>query len=95
MWARIGGVVVVAFLALVALTAYRNVFADDAAVRAQAEKLARDKAGCGASCTVTRMEGSRGVLTETLTFTFGSSGTVTMKCRRAYIAFGAYTCSAS
>ena len=94
MWQRIGWVVVVGFLVLVAITAYRNVFADDAAVRAQAEKQARHKAGCGASRTVTRIEGSRGVLTETLIYTFGSRGAVTMKCRRAYIAFGDYACAA-
>jgi hypothetical protein len=94
-WQRVTLAIVIAFLALVAWTAYRNVFADDRAVRAQAEKLARDTAGCGASCTIARLEGSRGMLGETITFTMHPTGTITVKCRRAYIAFGDYACTAA
>jgi len=93
-WQRVGWVFVIAFLALTAVTAYRNVFADDAAVRAKAEALARDRAGCGASCALTRTEGSRGVLTETLEYTFVHAGVITVTCRRPYIAFGDYACAA-
>jgi hypothetical protein len=94
-WQRITWAIVIAFLALVAVTAYRNVFADDSAVRAQAEKLGREAAGCGDACKVTRLEGSRGVLSETLTYTFQTGATVVVKCRRAYIAFGDYACEAA
>ena len=84
----------IALLVLAALTAYRNVFADDSAVRAQAEKLARDTAGCGAGCAISRIDGSRGMLSETLTFTL-KTGTIEVTCRRAYIAFGDYACAAA
>ena len=94
-WQRIAWALVIAFLLLTMWTAYHNVFSDDAAVRAQAEKLARDKAGCGASCLLTRTEGSRGVLTETLEYTFQHAGVVTVTCRRPYIAFGDYACTAA
>ena len=95
MWQRVGWAFVIAFLALTVFTAYRNVFADDAAVRAQAEKAGRDKAGCGTNCRLTRTEGSRGILTETLEYTFQHAGIVTVTCRRAYIAFGDYACTAA
>lgn len=81
-------------LALVAWTAYTNVVADDAAVRAKAESLARETAGCGAECKLASLEGSRGIIHEEITFRFKDAGTVIVKCRRAYIAFGAHECRA-
>jgi hypothetical protein len=92
---RITWAIVIALLVLVAVTAYRNVFADDSAVRTRAEKLGRETAGCANDCKVTRLEGSRGMLSETLTYTFQSGATVVVKCRRAYIAFGDYACEAA
>jgi hypothetical protein len=94
-WQRITWAIVIAFLVLVAVTTYRNVFADDAAVRAQAEKLGRETIGCGSACSVTRLEGNRGLLSETLTYTFQPGGTIVVTCRRAYIAFGDYACAAA
>lgn len=93
MWQRIGGALLILLLVLSAYAAYANVFADDTAVRARAEQVARDKAGCGKDCTITRTEGSRGVLTETLTYTFVHAGVITVSCRRPYIAFGAHVCT--
>ena len=95
MWQRITGVLVIALLALAGFATYRNVFGDDSAVRARAEKLARDTAGCGSSCKLSRIDGSRGILTETLTYTLEPGGAITVKCRRAYIAFGDYACAAA
>jgi hypothetical protein len=94
-WQRVLWVVVIALLVLSGVAAFRNVFSDDAAVRAQAEKLAREKAGCGASCALTRTEGSRGVLSETLDYTFVHAGAISVTCRRAYVAFGDYECAAA
>jgi len=94
-WQRVTWAIVIGLLVLVAWTAYRNVFADDSAVRARAERLARDTAGCGASCTFARLEGSRGIISETITYTLHPTGTVTVTCRRAYIAFGDYACTAA
>ena len=95
MWTRIGWGLVLVLFALSGVAAFRNVYADDAAVRAQAEKLAREKAACGATCALTRTEGSRGVITETLDYTFVHAGAVTVTCRRAFIAFGDYECAAT
>lgn len=85
---------VAVLLALVAWTVYTNVIADDSAVRAQAEALARTTLGCGAECTLARLEGSRGIIHEEITFEFKAAGRVVVKCRRAYIAFGAHECVA-
>ncbi|HEY5948237.1 MAG TPA: hypothetical protein VIV40_22225 [Kofleriaceae bacterium] len=94
MWRRISAAVLIVVLVLIAIAAYRNVFSDDTAVRAQADKLARETAGCGSNCGSMRLEGSRGVLAETFTFRFAAS-TVTVSCRRPYVAFGAYACTAT
>ena len=91
---RIGTALLITFLALCAFTAYRNVFADDSAVRAKAEKLARDTASCG-ECKATRIEGKRGVISETFDFTMQNGAGVAVTCRRPYIAFGDYACTAT
>ena len=69
-------------------------FADDSAVRASAEQLARETAGCGGRCTLVRIAGSRGVFAERIGFNFKDVGMVAVTCHRAYIAFGDYACSA-
>lgn len=94
-WRWIGWVLGAGLVGLCLWTAYTNVFADDAAVRARAEKLARDQAGCGEKCKPLRTEGRRGVINETITYTFATEGTVTVTCRRPYIAFGEHVCRAS
>ena len=91
---RVSWILIIAVLVLIAWTTYRNVFADDAAVRAQAEKLAREKIGC-TDCPLTRTEGSRGILSDTLSYTFSTKGSIVVTCRRAYIAFGDYGCTAT
>ena len=87
--------VVAGFLGLSIWTAYTNVFSDDTAVRARADKLAREKAGCGDACKMVRTEGSRGILEERLEYTYTRMGVVTVSCRRPYIAFGEYVCTAT
>jgi hypothetical protein len=89
------GLVTAAFVGLCLWTAYANVFSDDAAVRTRGEKVARDKAGCGDTCRLVRVEGERGILKETLAYTFVNVGQVDVTCRRPYIAFGEYACEAS
>jgi Tfp pilus assembly protein PilV len=89
---RIGLIFVIALLALVAFTVYRNVFADDSAVRAMAETLARDTCS---TCKVTRIEGKRGVLEESFDFTMQNGAGVAISCRRPYIAFGDVACTAT
>jgi hypothetical protein len=76
-------------------TAYANVFSDDTAVRAQAGQLARTTAGCGDKCKVVGMEGERGMISETITFTIDGKGRIVVTCRRALIAFGEYECTAA
>lgn len=93
-------VILVVVLGLAAWAVYANILSDDTAVRAQAEAVARDKAGCGKDCKLSRMEGSRGLLNEQIQFTFdvpgksptGDKGAVLVECKRAYLAFGAYRC---
>jgi hypothetical protein len=75
-----------------AVAAYMNLFSDDAAVRTQAEAVARKKVSCTEGCKMTRMEGSRGILSETISFTFSRGVSTTVTCRRQYIAVGAYAC---
>jgi hypothetical protein len=84
----------IAVLLLIGWMAYANVFSDDTAVRALAEKRAREKAGCGSACQLTGIQGSRGPFTEHLTHYFKEVGTIVVKCRRQYIAFGEYSCTA-
>jgi hypothetical protein len=91
---RIVWVLVIALFAVTAFTTYRNVFADDSAVRATAEKLARDTAGCS-DCKVTRIEGRRGVFSESFGLTMQNGVGVAVSCRRPYIAFGDYACTAT
>src|SRR5258705_2284377 len=86
--------IVTGLLALSAWTAYVNVFSDDTPLRARAEKLARETARCVGTCTLTRVDGARGILKETLTFTF-ETGVVVVACKRPYVAFGDHHCSAS
>jgi len=88
-------VVVVVFVVLALVTVYRNVLSDDLAVRSLAETTARAKAGCGEQCVLLRMEGARGAFKESLDFQFKGRDQVSVACKRPYIAFGDYACTAS
>jgi len=86
---------VTSFVVLSIWTAYTNVFSDDSALRARADKLAREKAGCGETCKLIRAEGKRGIYEERITFTFSRPAVVTVACHRKYIAFGGHVCDAT
>jgi hypothetical protein len=89
---RIGWLLGFALIALVAITVYRNVLSDDSAVRAMAQQVAH--AGCG-DCKAVRIEGKRGVLGESFEFTMQNGTGIAVSCRRPYIAFGDYACTAT
>ncbi|HEX5061245.1 MAG TPA: hypothetical protein VFV99_17885 [Kofleriaceae bacterium] len=89
------GAFIIAFLVLCAVTTYRNVFADDSAVRAMAEKLAHDTGGCTGDCKTTRIEGKRGVFSTAFEFTMQNGAGIGVTCRRPYVAFGDYACTAT
>ncbi len=88
----LGGLGAVVF-ALVAWMVYANVVSPDGDVIAKAEKLARDKLGCGSECTRTRAEGTSRVIDKQYAFTFDKGGPVGVVCRRPYIAFGDFACT--
>jgi hypothetical protein len=87
-------VVLAVFLGLALVTVYRNVLADDLAVRSLAENTARAKATCGEKCVLLHMEGSRGAFSESLEFQFRGREPVAVTCKRPYITFGDYACTA-
>jgi hypothetical protein len=78
---------------LAALLVYMNVLASDAGVLEQAEQVARAKVGCK-ECSPSRVEGTSRVLDKKYAFTFDPKQVVTVVCRRAYIGFGDFACSA-
>ncbi len=86
-------VTVVLFLTT-AWMVFANVLSDDNAVRAIADALAREEAGCGAKCRVQNVHGSRGMIQEKLEYDMVGKPPVTVTCQRTYIAFGDYTCQA-
>jgi hypothetical protein len=90
---RVLGVVLIVFAVLAAWTAYANVFSDDGPVRARAEALAREQAGCGDGCRIGRIDGSRGVIHERIVYTFADGRVVIVTCRRPYLAFGEHVCT--
>ena len=89
---RIGLVFVIALIALTAFTMYRNVLTDDSTVRAMAETLAHDTCH---DYKTTRIEDKRDVLSESFEFTMQNSASIAISCRRPYIAFGDYACTAT
>jgi hypothetical protein len=74
---------------------FANVLSDDNAVRARADALAREQAGCGTKCKVRSVHGGRGMIQEKLEYEIDGKTPVTVACQRAYIAFGDYVCEAS
>jgi hypothetical protein len=75
-------------------TIFANIVSDDADVRALAEKTARAKAGCNEKCKVTGINGSRGMIDETITYDIDAFGQMVATCRRAFVIAGAYACTA-
>lgn len=82
-------------LALTLWTAFANVLSDDTALRADAEKAARAFAGCGASCKMLDIHGDRGMLSTEVLYTIDKVGQVLATCRRPYVAFGDWACTAA
>lgn len=76
-------------------TIYANVLSDDTELRARAAELARQKAGCGDKCKLVHMEGSRGMLSEEIQYTFDGIGMFVVTCRRPFISFGDHVCDAT
>jgi hypothetical protein len=90
---RVFGVLGAAVLFLVAWMVYVNVMSNDATVLEQAEVVARKKVGC-ADCIRSKVEGTSRVIDKKYAFTFSTAGSVTVVCRRKYIAFGDFACAA-
>jgi hypothetical protein len=76
------------------LAVYTNVIADDSALRERTESLARQHAGCGQECRITRMVGSRSVVAFQTDYDIEGIGTVHVVCRRAAIVAGEHECTA-
>jgi cytochrome c-type biogenesis protein CcmE len=85
---------IVLFFACLAAIAM-NVVADNSALLVTAEKVAREKAGCGESCRMTGMRGERGMHQQTMTYGMKGVGDVEVVCRRAFIVVGDYACEAT
>lgn len=89
---RVFGVLGAAIAFLVAWMVYMNVMSNDSDVLAQAELVARKKIGCP-DCIRSKVEGTSRVIDKKYAFTFSTAGTLTVVCRRKYIAFGDFACS--
>jgi hypothetical protein len=78
-----------------AVTAYMNVFSEDAALRARANQLARTTAGCGDKCRLTNARIDRGMFDETFQYDIEGPGAghYVVVCRRAYVAVGEHACT--
>jgi len=89
---RIAGAFLGLILLIVAFMVYMNVMAPDAEVLVKAEAAARAKVGCK-DCVRTRVEGTSRIIDKKYAFTFDKAGSVTIVCRRAYIAVGDFSCT--
>jgi hypothetical protein len=87
---RVRGFRIALMVAVVAVTVgcVINVFADDSAVRSDAEAVACPRGGCAKASSV-RIE--RSPIAETVEYTM-PGGTVTVHCMRAAILAGPYSC---
>ncbi len=81
-------IVLVLAMVLVTAAAAMNVLTDDSAVRAAAETVGCPHGGC-ANATSTRIE--RTPFGETIEYSL-PSGPVTVRCTRAAVFVGAYSC---
>ena len=90
---RVFGVLGAAIAFLVAWMVYMNVLSNDVGVLDQAEAVARKKVGC-AECIRSKVQGTSRVIDKKYAFTFSTAGSVTVVCRRQYIAFGDFGCTA-
>jgi hypothetical protein len=82
-----------AFCALAGVAIYENVVGDDSAVHAQAESVARSRAGCGADCKVVSVQTRRTVLDYRADYALDGTGTVQVVCRRQALVLGEHHCT--
>ncbi|AKV01003.1 hypothetical protein AKJ09_07666 [Labilithrix luteola] len=78
---------------LCAFAVYANVLSDDTALRARAETVARQQAGCNDKCRMTRAEIQRSVLEYRADYEMEGSSAVQVRCRRQAIVVGDYACT--
>ena len=88
---KITSFIILALCVVVTLATILNVFVDNKEVIAMAEKATCANA---AACTRAMTSMQRTPLGQTFTFQ-GDSKSIEVTCRRAYIAFGDYSCKAS
>jgi hypothetical protein len=91
---RLGSGLVWVFCGLIAMAVYMNVIVDDGALRARTDSMARQHAGCGDQCHVTRMQGRRTVLDYRADYDIEGVGNVEVVCRRSAIVLGDHVCRA-
>jgi hypothetical protein len=84
--------IVIAAVALVAFTLYRNVYSADPDTRAKAMAIADEHAACGKACKHTREEETFHITARTYSYGYENGRRMTVRCARPYIAFGAYAC---
>jgi hypothetical protein len=81
-------VVLVIAAVLVSIGCFLNVYGDDSAVRSEAEAIACPR-GCTRGAASVRVE--RSALAETVEYVL-PGGTVTVRCTRAAVLVGPYSC---
>ena len=88
----LGPVIAIAVVALVAFTLYRNVYASNPELRAQASAMADEHAACGKTCKHTHIEETFHITERTYSYGYENGRRMTVRCARPYLAFGAYAC---
>jgi hypothetical protein len=91
-WRRVLRFFTIVVFVTTAVAVYENVFADNAALLAEAGVLARRRAGCNEACKVSRMHADRGMIEQRMEYDVVGVGRVVVVCRRALIVLGRYTC---
>jgi hypothetical protein len=86
-------VVVWVLACFAAVAVYRNVMANDTALRTQAESLARAHAGCGEHCRISSLQSRRSVIEYRADYAIDGRGEVHVVCRRPGIIFGEQRCT--
>ncbi len=92
---KIFSTITVILLCITAWMAWANVLSDDTALRAKANTIAREKAGCGDKCKMINMSGDRGMISTTIEYHFEDAGRFLVTCKRPQIAFGDHVCEAT
>lgn len=80
--------------AAVSVGIYRNVIVDDSDLQDRTSELARQHAGCGDRCRVTRIQTRRSLLGYHAEMEIDGAGTFAVSCSRAAIIAGAQSCTA-